>query len=76
MWTTIATITSGILLTIFIYIQKPVDSGITGAFLGAAGSDDSFSESKDIGVDKFIRVITWILFVLFIFFFTLHFWAK
>lgn len=76
MISTIGTIVSGILLTVLIYAQKPVDSGITGAFLGAAGSDESFNESKDIGIDKLIRKLTWFMFIVFIFFFTLHFWVK
>lgn len=76
MWNTIATITSGVLLVILIFIQKPVDSGLTGAFLGSAGTDDSFNETKDIGVDKIVRMWTWIMFILFIGSFTLHFWVK
>lgn len=76
MWNTIATITSGVLLVILIFIQKPIDSGLTGAFLGAAGSDDSFNETKDIGVDKLVRRWTWLMFIVFIVFFTLHFYWK
>lgn len=76
MWETIAAFISGIILVFLIFIQKPVDSGITGAFLGAAGTDDSFSETKDIGIDKLIRRLTWIFFVVFMFFFTMHFWVK
>lgn len=76
MWEIIATFVSGILLVALILLQKPVDSGITGAFLGAAGTDDSFSETKDIGIDKLIRRLTWIMFIIFMFFFTLHFWVK
>lgn len=75
MWNTIAIIVSGIILTFLIYIQKPVDAGITGAFLGAAGTDESFVDTKDIGIDKVIRRLTWIMFILFMFFFTMHYWV-
>lgn len=76
MLNTIAIIISGIFLVILIYIQKPADAGITGAFLGAAGSDDSFNETKDIGVDRIVYVWTWIMLIIFIFFFTLQLWAP